>query len=277
MHTVLPALLAVAAAFFVAFGSGIRQQATMLSPRITVRWLVGAAVAFFGFALQMLALALGSVLLVQPLMVLSVLFALPIDRWLTDRVPSRVQWLWGVLLTIGVVLFVAFADPVPARTGRHRWVIILVTTLLLLILAAMVVWAERSRRAPRALLYGTVAGSLFGIAAVLMSDVGKRLSHPVELLQHPPVYLFLVLIGAAIAAQQRAFGSGNLQQSFPAMVVAEPVVSMAMGLALLGEKLDRHDWRTGVAIGGLVLLVVGVLQLSRLSAARSDQAAVHAR
>lgn len=271
MHTWLPALLAIGAAIGVAVGTVVRHRASV-GPRTALGlWWLGALAAFGGFALQVLALGLGSLLLVQPLIVLSVLFALPFDKWINDQEPTARQWFWGVLLAIGVGAFVVFAEPEPARMGRHLWVLLLVVGLVLAVLVVMVIYAERSPRAPKALLYGTVAGSLFGIAAVLVNAVGHTLDHPLLTLRQPPLYLFLLVAGAAVFCQQRAFTAGNLQASFPAMTVAEPIVSMALGMALVGEKFNRHSWGTAISLLGLAVMVAGVIRLAHLTAARDDR------
>lgn len=271
MHTWLPALLAIGAAMGVAVGTVMRHRASATGQTARGLWLLGALAAFGGFALQVVALGTGSLLLVQPLIVLSVLFALPFDKWINGQTATRRQWLWGVLLALGVGMFVTFADPEPARMGRRLWVLLLVVFLVLAILVAMVTYAERARSAPRALLYGTVSGSLFGIAAVLVNAVGHDMKHPLDPLQHPPLYLFLVVASAAVLCQQRSFAAGKLQSSFPAMTVAEPIVSVALGLAVVGEKLNRHSWSTVVSLVGLAVMVVGVLRLSRLTAVKQDQ------
>jgi drug/metabolite transporter (DMT)-like permease len=273
VHTWLPAALAIGAAVLVALGTVIRHRASVQPHTAFGLWWIGAVAAFAGFALQVVALGLGSLLLVQPLIVLSVLFALPFGRWINGDRPTARQWFWGVLLAIGVGAFVTFADTEPARMGRHLWVLILVVGLVMAALLGLVIYAERSRRAPKALIYGIVSGSLFGIAAVLVNAVGHGLDHPLSVLQHAPVYLFVVVAGAAVYSQQRAFTAGNLQASFPAMTVAEPIVSMALGMALVGEKLNRHSWATVVSLIGLTLMVVGVIRLARLNAAREEQGA----
>lgn len=273
MHTLLPALLAIGAAALMALGTVVRQRASASGGRITGRWWLGALAAFGGFLLQAVALGLGSVLLVQPLIVLSVLFALPIEQWLYRWNPSARQWLWGVLLAVGVGAFVLFARPVPALIGPQWWILVLVVGFLFGLMIAMVVYAERSPRAPRALLYGTVAGSLFGIVAVLINTIGLDWQHPLQTLAHPALYMLIVVGTAAIVCQQRAFAAGRVQASFPAMTVAEPIVSMALGMAVLGEKLNRHTWATAVSLLGLALMVAGVLRLSRLSPARREDPA----
>lgn len=270
MHTLLPALLAIGAAALVAIGTVVRQRASATGGRISARWWLGALAAFGGLLLQAAALALGSVLLVAPLVVLSVLFALPVEKWLNQHDPTFRQWLWGVLLAVGVGVFVLFTKPVPARTGRHLWVLMLVVGLILALLAALVVYAERSTRAPRALLYGTVAGALFGMVAVLINSIGHHWQHPLQTLSEPPIYLVLLLGLSAVYCQQRAFTAGNVQASFPAMTVTEPIVAMALGMAVLGEKLNRHSGATVVGLLGLALMVIGVLRLPQVSAPRRE-------
>ena len=273
VHTLLPALLAIGAAALMALGTVMRQRAAQAGGKLTGWWWLGAGTAFGGLLLQAAALSVGAVLLVQPLIVLSVLFTLPVEKWLAKRDPSVREWIWGALLAVGVSVFIGFTTPVPARIGPHRWVLILVVALLLAALAALVVFAERSPRAPRALVYGVVSGALFGIVAVLIHSVGRYFSSPGHLISHPGLYLIIVVGLSAVYCQQRAFAAGNLQASFPAMTVAEPVVSMILGLALLGEKLNRHSWATVIGLVGLTLMIGGVVRLSQLTAKDQKEAA----
>jgi nitroreductase len=88
----LAALLALSAALFIAIGDVIHQrQAHEVSDEAVShlalftrllrdrQWWLGSIVAAVGFALQAAALGLGSVLLVQVLLVTSLLFALPVS------------------------------------------------------------------------------------------------------------------------------------------------------------------------------------------------------
>lgn len=275
MHSLLPALLALGAAALMALGTVVRHRASAASTRLTLQWWLGALAGVGGFLFQAAALALGPVLFVQPLIVLSVLFTLPMEKWFNGILPSSRQWLWGVLLALGVGAFVAFVRLVPAIMGRRRWVLVLVVAILLAVIAGLVVFAEWSVRAPRALIYGTVAGSLFGIAAVLINVIGQDWRHPLETVREAPVYLTIAVCVAAVYCQQRAFAAGHLQASFPALMVAEPVVSIALGMAVLGEKLDRHSWATAVSLLGLALMLVAVVRLSRLSVAAQESAEDH--
>jgi hypothetical protein len=109
----IAALLAVGAAFFIAIGDVIHQRSAhevtdepvshvdlFLRLLRDGRWWLGSVVAAIGFALQAAALGLGSVLLVQALLVTSLLFALPINARLSHRRVTR--WVdMGALLARG--------------------------------------------------------------------------------------------------------------------------------------------------------------------------------
>ncbi len=108
---IIAALLALGAAFFIAIGDVIHQRSAhevtdepvghlqlfrkLLRDR---QWWLGSAVAAIGFALQAAALGLGSVLLVQALLVTSLLFALPMSARLSHRRVTRWEWMWAALL-----------------------------------------------------------------------------------------------------------------------------------------------------------------------------------
>lgn len=270
MHTILPALLALGSALLVALGTVIRHRASVTSG-IGVLWWVGAVTAVAGFVLQAAALATGPVLLVQPIIVLAVAFAIPMDAAFSKVRIQPGQWLWAGLLVTGVAAFVVFARPVRSKIGPQTWILALVVCVLLAILVAMVVHSERSPGTHRALLRGTVAGSMFGIAAVLVNALGHRWEHPVRLLGSRALYLLILVALIGLYFQQRAFLAGAVHASFPALTIAELLVSMALGLAILGEKFNRHTWATAVSLAGLTLTVIAVLRLARYEAPESDE------
>ena len=94
----LVVVLAVLAAVFLAIGIVMRQRATMDVPQehgvssvmfLTLLrrplWWAGTAAAVAGYVFQALALAKGSLLLVQPILVSALLFALPLSARLAHR------------------------------------------------------------------------------------------------------------------------------------------------------------------------------------------------
>ncbi|MCF8605442.1 DMT family transporter [Gordonia sp. HY442] len=273
MHTWVPALLAVAAALLIAAGTVLRQRSSSASGAITTGWWLGASIAFSGFFLQATALGLGSILLVQPLIVLAVLFALPLEAWADHRSPRKSEWAWGGVLVVCVVVFLLIARPV--STDRRPDVVIMGCTVGAVVagLIALVVVAERcSNRHNKALLYGLASGALFGVSSLLIKAVAFRVvDDPLSVFVHFEVYLLIPVVLLAVVAQQRAFGAGDLQTSFPAMNVMEPAVAMVLGVALLGETLKVGVPATILLAAILALSVVAVVKLARHAAIRGDQ------
>ena len=262
----LPAALALLAALVSAVGTVMRDQGTSPTGQVGRVWFFGAAIAFAAFGLQVAALAYGAVLLVQPLIVLAVLFGLLVQSLWTRVWPTRRQWLQGSAVAVGVIIFVIFAQPVPARHGRQAWVLDVVVGGVLVVLLIAVLWARRLSGDRAGLLYGVASGSLFGLVAVQVRSVFEQLHDPVRALAGPSVYICAATIIAAIWCQQRAFATGSLEAAYPAMIVSEPVVAMVVSLALLGEKLSSHSISTAISIVGLAVMIIGVIGLARNTA-----------
>ena len=121
---------ALLAAFWAAVGIVVRQRAIQGaadnpadSGAIVTSWVrqpswwAGTLGAIGGYVFQALALAHGSLLLVQPLLVSSLLFVLPLGaRFSNQHVRAR-DWVWALLLTAALTVFVVVGQP---REGHYR-------------------------------------------------------------------------------------------------------------------------------------------------------------
>jgi drug/metabolite transporter (DMT)-like permease len=273
----IAALLALGAAFFIAIGDVIHQRSAHevtdepvshleLFTRLLRdgRWWLGSGVAAAGFGLQAAALGLGSVLLVQALLVTSLLFALPINARLNRRRVSRWEWLWAALLAAAVAVIVTVGNPTEghARASFETWTVVvavLAPLLVLCVLGANVVKGPAS-----AVLLGFVSGALWGVFAVLTKGVVDRLDDGLwAMIRTPELYVWALIGIAATAFQQSSFRAGSLTASLPTMTVAEPVVGSVLGIVVLGEALRPGDagWLTLVV--AVVAMVVATAALAR--------------
>jgi drug/metabolite transporter (DMT)-like permease len=274
-------LLALGAALFIAVGDVIQQRSAhevtdepvghvelftrLLHDRV---WWVGSLAATVGFGLQAAALGLGSVLLVQALLVTSLLFALPMNASLNRGRLRRSVWLWAALLAAAEVVIITVGRPTvgQSRASLHTWtgvIEVLGPTLLLCLLGARL----RPGRVA-AVLLAVVAGTSWGLLAVLTKGVVEMLGRgPGPLLASPELYGWAVVALAGTVFQQSSFRAGALTASLPTMTVTEPVVAAALGVVLLGEVLrpGRAGWLTLVAAG--IVMVIAIVVLSRSQAA----------
>ena len=289
-NTDIAVLLALAAAFFVAIGDVIHQRSALdvtdepvghleLFARLLRdrRWWLGTGVAAAGFALQASALALGSVLLVQALLVTSLLFALPISARVAGHRVTRWQGLWAVLLAGSVVVIVTVGNPTAgqSRASLDTWLEVI--AVLGPLLAACLIGARIWSGPVSAVLLGAVSGALWGVFAVLTKTVVHRLdvtswAGAVELVSTPELYVWVAVAVAGTAFQQASFRAGALTAALPTMTVTEPMVAAVLGIVVLGETLRPDEVGWFVLIVSVVLMVVSTAALARGEAATQQPA-----
>ncbi|BBY37782.1 hypothetical protein MMAN_19160 [Mycobacterium mantenii] len=266
--TDIAALLAVAAALMVGAGDVVQQRSaqevtdkpvgTFALFRRLLRdrqWWTGSLVAGAGFGFQAAALGLGSVVLVQALLVTSLLFALLISARVSHRRITCRQGIWAVLLAAAVAVVVTVGDPQQGapRGSVQTWTIVALVMGPALILC--VIGARMFPGSVGALLLGLMSGSLWGLFSVLTKGVVDQLGHGIPaLLRTPELYVWVVLAIAATAWEQSAFRAGPLTASLPAVTVAEPIVGSVLGVTVLGETLHTND--VGLVALGLSVAVM---------------------
>ncbi|MGE2729481.1 DMT family transporter [Mycolicibacterium vaccae] len=274
----LTVLLALLAAVFLAVGIVVRQRATldvpaelgissvMFTTLIRRRlWWAGTAAALAGFVFQALALAEGSLLLVQPILVSALLFALPLSaRWAGRRV-SRAEWAWAVLLTVALAVFVVLAKANPGDYEASLSTSAVVAVVCTAAVLACVLVGTRTVGWRRAVLLAVAVGVLFGVVAVLTKLVMHLLTHEGigAVLSTPVLYLLVVLGVVAMLLQQSAFHAGSLQTSVPTMLVLEPMIAVLLGAVVLGEHLDVGRWDAVALAVSTAAMVAGTIALGR--------------
>jgi len=272
----LVVLFALCAAVFMAIGIVVRQRATIDVPSdqgvsavmftTLLRrplWWAGTAAAVAGYAFQALALVKGSLILVQPLLVSALLFALPMSARMAGRRVTRGEWLWAGLLTVGLAVFVLLARPGPQEHPASLPVSTIVAAVCGVIVVSCVVVAVKIGGWQRAVLLGMAVGVLFGVVAVVTKINMHLLDQRgvLSLLATPAPYALVVLGVVATLLQQSAFHAGALHTSVPTMLVLEPVVAVFLGAILLGEELEAGRYEAialAIAIAAMTAATVAL-------------------
>ncbi|MCF6387877.1 DMT family transporter [Mycobacterium sp. MBM] len=283
----IAALLALGAALFIAIGDVIHQRSAhdvtdeqvghvqlflrLLKDRL---WWVGSLVSAVGFGLQAAALGLGSVLLVQALLVTSLLFALPLNARANRHRVSRFEWTWAVLLAASVALIVTVGNPTAghSRAGTETWLAVgaVLGPLLVGCIVGARIWSGRTISA---MLLACVSGALWGVFAILTKGVVDRLGDGVwELLATPELYAWAVVAVAGTGYQQAAFRVGSMTASLPTMTVTEPVVASVLGVVVLGETLRPGETGWIILIAAVAVMFVATAALARGEAGWADRA-----
>jgi drug/metabolite transporter (DMT)-like permease len=232
------------------------------------RWWAGTVGDTGGFVVQAAALGVGSLLLVQPLLVTTVLFALPLEARLTGRRIGRAEVRWALVLVAALALFVVVGEPTAGadRAPFGAWLPSLV--VLVVVLAGCVLLAGRKRGPRRAAMLAVSTGLAYGLVAALTKSVVDALGDGVlELITSWETWALVAAVVGGTFLQQTAFGAGPLAASLPAVTVGEPVVAALLGVVVLGEQVRADGLEWGL-IGVLVMLMIAATAaLSRSSAA----------
>jgi hypothetical protein len=218
-------------------------------------WLAGWGLNVVGFLLHAVALHVGSLAVVQAVLVTQLLIALGLSNVVFRHRPSVTDWFATASVCAGVVLLIELrggvAQTIPGRGAVGATLAVSVTAVAVMVLLARSVGARRQLRAA---LIAVGAGTCFTTTAVLVVVVASDLSRVgvVGLVDWPPI----ALAGSAVLGSllvQDSFAAGSLPTSLTTMTVTDPVLSCVAAVALFDA----------VGIGGPVpaagLLLAGVL------------------
>ncbi|ARB88602.1 DMT family transporter [Corynebacterium diphtheriae] len=262
---------ALASALTIAWGTVVRHRiaeetdgSPLLEAVTRFRWWVGSLTALLGYALQVVALGFGTLLVVQPILVLSLMFTLPLSARYDGRRPSRDEMGWAGALTVAVAVLVVLGKPAAGdpQPPMDRWLISLGIGAVIL----LTLWFVSGSLAlnTRALVLGAITGGVYGYVAVLSKATVDIMTHGgiTTLVFSWQGYslLFGAILGTVI--QQYAFNAGPLKNSLPAMTIVEPIVAFALGYAVLGEQFQVYGLNWAFMAAALVTMVVSTFALS---------------
>ncbi|WP_250641796.1 DMT family transporter [Frankia sp. AiPa1] len=286
MTTFVP--LALLAAFLLASSAAVQQraaarsrfvvqddaQAFMPGPRHLIelarspQWLLGWALNASGFLIQAVALHLGTLAQVQPLMVTQLVFALPLGHIGTRLRMARTAW-WAVAaICAGLALLLVVQEHPPAHAPLNRERVVLATAAIVVTVIALVARSGTRRPAVRAAMLGTAAGLLYALSALLLKQTTdltlKNGFHAT--VTHWYAYALCGVTLTSLWLGQTAFAVGPLAAAITAMTITNPTAAYALGLLLFDVPTPRQPGViAGVAVAA-VLVVGGVVLLTRPSA-----------
>jgi hypothetical protein len=271
-------VLAIVASALFAAGSVVQQRAAshappdrLLSYKLLLwlvnrpLWLLGIGVSALGNIASAIALGTGNPALVQPLQVTKLLFALPLAAaWVRRAVPGR-DWAGAVATAVGLAIFILAGQPRQGDTTAAPpldWAIVGGTIVVLaLAFAAIGRRLEAIRAAP---LLAAGAGFLFGLQGALTHEAIEvlRVGGLVAMVSNWQPYGVLVCALFGIVLIQSAYNLAPLSASFPAVVVAEPLAAIAIGVGVQGGVLNFAPATFALALVGLVIMIGGVWVLA---------------
>lgn len=280
---VLAIALAVLAAIALAFGAQFQNQAVERSrekhiePKVSLslkelakllvrpRWVSGTGLMFLGMVLQLGALSLAPLIVVQPIGAIALVITSMLNARYTKTKLNRATILAIGLSTFGVGGFVVTASQVAAQVELTDENLVKVLLLFVIILVVFAVLFFSFGKKAKALTYVLGAGVLYGFVATLAKVTIQRL--------YQMDYDFLTLIavvsmlGAVLLGGwfvQNAYASGPPDLVIAGLTVVDPIVAIAIAIGILGEA-QQATLGSGALFSGFGLLAIfGVYLLSKV-------------
>ena len=273
--------LALASAGLFAVGTAVQHRAAAAHPvtdhghvRLILAlarrpsWLLSNLALIAGVILHGVALSKGTLVVVQPLLVTGLLFTMPLSARLHQRRVTATQWLWAAVTVAGLAVFLLLSrggvghsrpDLDAGRSG-----IVVASTLLIVVAAAGAAAALWRGPRAKAALYGVASGTAAGLAAAALKATTGLLGDPhFGAFTSPYPYLALALGTVAFILSQAAYRSGPLPASVPALTLADPAASIAVGVGLFAEHLRGGPITKILDVGVLLVTFAAVVALAR--------------
>ncbi len=228
-------------------------------------WLAGWLANVIGFALHAIALHRGSIAVVQAVLVVQLLFALPLAAIPTASWPLRRDWVGMAAVCTGLISLLLIRGEIPQTTARRETVPLVALVAGALVLALLTVaHVVRRHVQTRTAAVAVAAGVNIAMTAVFLvfvtDDVAKR-----GLFAAMVDWPMLGIIASTVLGMmlvQEAFASGSLATALTATTITDPLTSWAAGGVLFDV---RPPLQVATIIGGVLagaLVVAGVALLA---------------
>jgi drug/metabolite transporter (DMT)-like permease len=201
-------------------------------------WLLGFAFMVASFIMQAVALHLGDLSVVQPILTTELLFlVLLLATWFRFGIGLR-EWLGCVAAAGGLAGFLIFAQPGGGNLHPSNLGWLVAGSICGGVIVVAVVLALRGPRWWRAAMFGAAGAVGFAFTAALIKRVGDFVVGDwTQMFTHWQTYALAVAGVGSVFLAQNAFHAGPIAASQTALVLVDPLASMAIGIGLFGDNL----------------------------------------
>jgi len=228
-------------------------------------WLIGTLALLAGYVFQAVALDHGKLAVIQPLLVTTIVFALPLGYFLTQQRVNRKEVAAAGLVVVGLAFFIVVGDAASGNENAPSWQWAIVIVVLGLASALLVFSGGGGSLARKAASFGACAGLLYGLSASLWKPAAESLNAD-GLAGMLSSWEFWAFAGAGVLAflvQQVSLATGRLAPSVAMTSVLNPLVGILVGTLLLDERLADPTWHKVVAYIGLGVALVAAVSITR--------------
>src|SRR5262245_40017017 len=230
-------------------------------------WLAGLALVIVSLALQATALGLGRLVLIEPVLTSSLLFALALAARADRRRMRPIEWLAALATFAGLAVFLSVAHPSGGQPTAHLGQLGLAAVVAVIIAVASGLLAVRMSPLGRALTLGVGGGIAAGVTDALTKTVADLAGgHQLGVFADARLYLLAVIGLLTYTMQQNGYRAAGMAAFLPVFSVLDPVVGSLLGLLIYHEHLGGGAARIALEVAAGLAATWGIYRLARSTA-----------
>jgi hypothetical protein len=233
-------------------------------------WVVGQVLALTSFTLHAVALRIGLLVVVQPVVVSGIVLAIPVRAALGRRIPAARELGMVALTAAGLSLFLVSANPTAHDLAPRGGTAAVVTGIGALVTLGVVRLARGRPGLTQAHLYGAAAGLLFGLTAglVKLATAMSASAHGPAgqlwaLLTAWPTWAVVVVGVSGVSLNQRAYRCGPLSASIAILNIVDVLVAIGFGIVVFHERPASSVLAIAGQLAGILVIVLGLRGVAR--------------
>ncbi len=239
------------------------------------RWLFGQVFDVSAFLLQAVALAFGTLVFVEPLLVMSLPITVGLQAWSARSRPGRLGVGGSLLCVVALSVFIGVGRPTAGGSSITGGEVVALWTAVAVLLAIFLGAAYATRGNLRAVAFAAAASTVYGVTAGLTKVVTGQLQHGGILapLQGWELYCAIATGVTGVLLTQNALKPGALAAPVAVITLGDPLVAIAIGLLWLGETVNAAPWAVAVEVLAILTMCAGIALLAKQSESASAPAA----
>jgi drug/metabolite transporter (DMT)-like permease len=237
-------------------------------------WLAGLAATIAGFVLQAVALGLGRLVVIEPVLATGLLFALALAARRDRRRLQRAEWAAALAVVAGLAVFLTVGQPAGGQRTAGAAALGLAAVAAAVLVGACTALAGHVPAPRRALLFGIGGGVAAGVTDALVKSVAViAAGHALSLGADVRSYLLIAIGLLTFTIQQNGYRAAGLAAFLPAFAVMEPVCGALLGLIIYHERLSGRMGQITVELVACAAAMWGIARLAGSEVASGAQPA----
>jgi hypothetical protein len=247
-------------------GLSVKQLALLLA---RPSWVLGTVMLGLAIVFQLTSLGFAPIIVVQPIGVVALVITTIVNARVNKLELDRPVLRSVALCVAGIALFVTVAAFVAQEQVIREPQLIIILSILGGVLVILGLTFAFARKKAGALFYIVSAGVLYGFVATLAKVVINRLGNifagRVDFEWITVGCVVALVAAAALGAYfvQTAYSLGSPDLVIAGLTVVDPLIAVAIGIAVLGEASNAPLWVIPVWAVAAAVAVYGVFQLAK--------------